>query len=91
MKLYEMLDGTKTYDTFESASIDFADAVSEVKELEKSRDTYKEESERLTEENLKLKERNLELLSMISIDNGEEKEEPIVEEKLTIEDLYKEV
>lgn len=92
MKLYEIVDGTKEYDTFESASTDLADAVTEVKELEKSRDDYKDESERLKNENLKLRERNLELLSMVSIDTEKKsEEESTVEEKLTIEDLYKEV
>lgn len=92
MLLYEVLDGTRTYDTFEGASKDLADAVIEVKALEKDRDGYKDKAEQLEEENLRLRERNLELLSMITIDEKEkEKEETEEIEKLTIEDVYKEV
>lgn len=93
MLLYEVLDGTRTYETFEGASKDLADAVVEVKALEKDRDDYKEKAEQLTEENLKLRERNLELLSMITIDDKETETETETEEteKLTIEDVYKEV
>lgn len=92
MLLYEVLDGTRTYDTFEGASKDLADAVIEVKALEKDRDDYKDKAEQLEEENLRLRERNLELLSMITIDEKEkEKEETEEIEKLTIEDVYKEV
>lgn len=93
MLLYEVLDGTRAYETFEGASKDLADAVVEVKALEKDRDDYKEKAEQLTEENLKLRERNLELLSMITIDDKETETEMETEEteKLTIEDVYKEV
>lgn len=91
MKLYEVLDGTREYTTFEEASTDLAEAVMEVQELEKSRNDYLEETERLREENARLRERNLELLTMVRVDTEEKEEETEETETLTINDLYKEV
>lgn len=84
MKIHELAN--KNYETFDDIVVDIAECIEEVNELEKERNDYKAESERLKNEVADLKERNLKLLSMMPV-AMETKEEPEVEEKINIEDV----
>lgn len=86
MKIYDM--ASTTYDSMDDAVVDLADAIAEVQKLERSRDEYIEEVSRLKEENTRLREKNLELLSRIPIvTESKEDDEDIIEE-MTIDDIF---
>ena len=65
MKIHELAN--KKYETFDDIVVDIAECIEEVNELEKERNDYKAESERLKNEVADLKERNLKLLSMMPV------------------------
>lgn len=87
MKIYDM--ASTTYDSMDDAVVDLADAIKEVQELEESRNSYRDEVARLEDENTRLKEKNLELLSRIPIEISNKVTEPeVVEEELTLDDIF---
>lgn len=86
MKIYDL--ATAEYESKDDLTVSIADAIIEVQELEKSRDDYRDEVARLEDENVKLREKNLELLSRIPITEKEVEETEEVEEELTITDIY---
>lgn len=86
MKIYDL--ATAEYESKDDLTVSIADAIIEVQELEKSRDDYRDEVSRLEDENVKLREKNLELLSRIPITEKEVEETEEVEEELTITDIY---
>lgn len=88
MKVYDL--ATTEFETKDDLVVSIADAITEVQELEKSRNDYRDEVTRLEDENTKLRERNLELLARIPlVENEKEKEtETETETKLTIKDIY---
>lgn len=88
MKVYDL--ATAEFETKDDLVVSIADAITEVQELEKSRNDYRDEVTRLEDENTKLRERNLELLARIPlVENEKEKEtETETETKLTIKDIY---
>lgn len=85
MLIYEM--ATKDFESKDDIVVEIANAITEVQELEESRNNYRDEVARLEDDVVRLKEKNLELLSMIPIAEKEEKKEEETEE-LTIEDIY---
>lgn len=87
MKIHELAN--KKYETFDDIVVDIAECIEEVNELEKERNDYKDESERLKNEVADLKERNLKLLSMMPVvpDVTEEVKEDVTEE-IKLEDVY---
>lgn len=86
MLIYEM--ATKDFETKDDIVVEIANAITEVKELETSCSDYKDEVERLEDEVVRLKEKNLELLSMIPIAEKETEKETEETEELTIKDIY---
>lgn len=86
MKIHELAN--KNYETFDDIVVDIAECIEEVNELEKERNDYKDESEKLKNEVADLKERNLKLLSMMPAvpDVAEDVAEEVAEIK--IEDVY---
>ena len=86
MKIHELAN--KKYETFDDIVVDIAECIEEVNELEKERNYYKDESEKLKNEVADLKERNLKLLSMMPTvpDVAEDVSEEVAEIK--IEDVY---
>ena len=86
MKIHELAN--KKYETFDDIVVDIAECIEEVNELEKERNDYKDESEKLKNEVADLKERNLKLLSMMPTvpDVAEDVSEEVAEIK--IEDVY---
>lgn len=85
MKIYDL--ATAEYESKDDLTVSIADAIIEVQELERSRNDYRDEVARLEDENTKLREKNLELLSRIPIaTETEEVEED--EEELSIADIY---
>lgn len=84
MLIYEM--ATKDFESKDDIVVEIANAITEVQELEESRNNYRDEVARLEDDVVRLKEKNLELLSMIPIAEKEKKEEET--EELTIEDIY---
>lgn len=85
MKIYDL--ATVEYESKDDLTVSIADAIIEVQELEKSRNDYRDEVARLEDENTKLREKNLELLSRIPIATETEEVEE-VEEELSIADIY---
>lgn len=87
MKIHELAN--KKYETFDDIVVDIAECIEEVNELEKERNDYKAESERLKNEVADLKERNLKLLSMMPVvpDVTEDVTEDVIEE-IKLEDVY---
>lgn len=85
MSIYDM--ATKEFETKDDLVVEIAKAIEEVQELESSRNYYRDEVTRLETEIVNLKERNLELLSMIPVMFEQEKEREEIE-KLTISDIY---
>lgn len=86
MLIYEM--ATKDFETKDDIVVEIANAITEVKELETSCSDYKDEVDRLEDEVVRLKEKNLELLSMIPIAEKETEKETEETEELTIKDIY---
>lgn len=85
MKIYDL--ATAEYESKDDLTVSIADAIIEVQELEKSRNDYRDEVARLEDENTKLREKNLELLSRIPIATETEEVEE-TEEELSIADIY---
>lgn len=85
MKIYDL--ATAEYESKDDLTVSIADAIIEVQELEKSRNDYRDEVARLEDENTKLREKNLELLSRIPIATETEETEE-TEEELSIADIY---
>lgn len=85
MKIYDL--ATAEYESKDDLTVSIADAIIEVQELEKSRNDYRDEVARLEDENTKLREKNLELLSRIPIATETEEVEES-EEELSIADIY---
>lgn len=86
MKVYDL--ATAEYETKDDLTVSIADAIIEVQELEKSRNDYRDEVARLEDENVRLREKNLELLSRIPIVETEDETAEETEEELTIKDIY---
>lgn len=86
MKVYDL--ATVEYESKDDLTVAIADAIIEVQELEQSRNDYRDEVARLEDENVKLREKNLELLSRIPITETEVEEAEEVEDDLTITDIY---
>lgn len=86
MKVYDL--ATVEYESKDDLTVAIADAIIEVQELEQSRNDYRDEVARLEDENVKLREKNLELLSRIPITETEVEETEEVEDDLTITDIY---
>ena len=86
MKIHELAN--KKFETVDDIVVDIAECIEEVNELEKERNHYKDESEKLKNEVSDLKERNLKLLSMMPAvpDVVEDVTEEFAEIK--IEDVY---
>lgn len=86
MKIHELAN--KKFETVDDIVVDIAECIEEVNELEKERNDYKDESERLKNEVADLKERNLKLLSMLPTvpDVAEDVTEEVAVIKL--EDVY---
>lgn len=85
MKIYDL--ATAEYESKDDLTVSIADAIIEVQELEKSRNDYRDEVARLEDENTRLREKNLELLSRIPIATETEEVEE-TEEELSIADIY---
>lgn len=85
MKIYDL--ATAEYESKDDLTVSIADAIIEVQELEKSRNDYRDEVARLEDENTKLREKNLELLSRIPIATETEEVEE-TEDELSIADIY---
>lgn len=85
MKIYDL--AVAEYESKDDLTVSIADAIIEVQELEKSRNDYRDEVARLEDENTKLREKNLELLSRIPIATETEEVEE-TEEELSIADIY---
>lgn len=85
MRIYDMAN--EEFDTKDDLVVVIGQAIQEVEELEKSRNDYRDEVARLEDAVVHLKEKNLELLSMIPtvVEKNDESEEI---EKLTISDIY---
>lgn len=88
MLIYEM--AAKDFESKDDIVVEIANAITEVQDLESSRDYYRDEVTRLEDEVVRLKEKNLELLSMIPLVEKEKEKEKETEEteELTIEDIY---
>lgn len=86
MLIYEM--ATKDFESKDDIVVEIANAITEVQDLESSRNDYREEVTRLEDEVVRLKEKNLELLSMIPLVEKEKEKETEETEELTIEDIY---
>ena len=87
MKIHELAN--KNFETVDDIVVDIAVCTDDVNELEKERNDYKDEYEKLKKEVTDLKERNLKLLSMMPVvpDVAEDvAEDATVEIKL--EDVY---
>lgn len=85
MRIYDMAN--EEFDTKDDLVVSIGQAIQEVEELEKSRNDYRDEVARLEDVVVHLKEKNLELLSMIPtvVEKNNESEEI---ETLTISDIY---
>lgn len=85
MRIYDMAN--EEFDTKDDLVVSIGQAIQEVEELEKNRNYYRDEVARLEDAVVHLKEKNLELLSMIPtlVEKNDESEEI---EKLTISDIY---
>lgn len=86
MLIYEM--ATKDFESKDDIVVEIANAITEVQDLESSRNDYRDEVARLEDEVVRLKEKNLELLSMIPLVEKEKEKETEETEELTIEDIY---
>lgn len=86
MLIYEM--ATKDFESKDDIVVEIANAITEVQDLESSRNDYRAEVTRLEDEVVRLKEKNLELLSMIPLVEKEKEKETEETEELTIEDIY---
>ena len=84
MKIHEL--ATKDYKSIDEIVVDIAESIKEVDELEKLKNELEIENETLHAEVISLKEKNLQLLSMIPT-STETKEETETEEKIDIEDV----
>lgn len=83
MKIHELAN--KNYESIDDIVVDIAESIKEVDELEKTKNMLESENETLKAEVISLKEKNLQLLSMMP--TTETKEEPEVEEEIDIEDV----
>lgn len=84
MKIHELAN--KNYESIDEIVVDIAESIKEVDELEKIKNELEIENETLKSEVISLKEKNLQLLSMMPTAT-ETKEEPEVEEEIDIEDV----
>lgn len=82
MKIHELAN--KNYESIDEIVVDIAESIKEVDELEKTKNELESENETLKAEVISLKEKNLQLLSMMPT---ETKEEPEVEEEIDLEDV----
>lgn len=89
MRLYEIPN--EEYNTKDDLTVALAEAIAEVQDLEKSRDDYRDEVARLEDEIVALKEKNLQMLSMVATRVNEEPTEIEASEKLEISDVFKEI
>lgn len=89
MKLYEIPN--EEYETKDDLTVALATAITEVQDLEKSRDNYRNEVDRLKAEIVALKERNLQMLSMVASRTNEDDKEIELSEEITISDVFKEI
>lgn len=85
MLIYDIAN--EEFETKDDLVVSIAKAIEEVRELEESRNNYRDEVARLEDDVVHLKEKNLELLSMIPVIREKETESEEVEE-LTIADIY---
>lgn len=86
MLIYDM--ATKDFETKDDIVVEIASAIAEVQELENSRDEYADRVAELETDVAHLKEKNLELLSMIPIEKETEKETENEYDEITISDIY---
>lgn len=84
MKIHELAN--KNYESIDEIVVDIAESIKEVDELEKTKNELESENETLKAEVISLKEKNLQLLSMMPTAT-ETKEEPEVEEEIDLEDV----
>lgn len=90
MKLYDLVN--EPYESIDDLTVALGEAITEVQELEQSRDDYRDEVARLEDEVANLKEKNLQMLAMVSTVAKEENKQSTEEvEEMTISDVYKEV
>ena len=84
MKIHELAN--KDYKSIDEIVVDIAESIKEVDELEKTKNILASENETLKAEVISLKEKNLQLLSMIPT-STETETEIEVEEKIDLEDI----
>lgn len=89
MRLYEIPN--EEYESKDDLTVALAEAITEVQDLEKSCNDYRDEVARLEDEIVALKEKNLQMLSMVATKVNEEPTETETTEKLEISDVFKEI